>query len=702
MFRHFTIPLIILCVLGFTGCSGPSTEDLIMRAAQRKRPRDGDLEEEKKPTADNLAAETQSGKSTSADAAETSKLAGINATADDGSPAVTDAASGETAPLAGITIKPIDERKPDQPLSETERRQRAFDHLKGIGKALEKSTNNYKYYPRRFASNSAGIPTLSWRVELLPHLGYEALYKRFDLSKPWNMEPNKSLLQYIPDEYVSPERFDTNTNFLLPAAQALLFGDNKPMRAEKVEDGIENTIMLLEIDDEYCVPWTKPADYEPKNIRLMRADLGQLRGDGTFALWANGWPVLLGSGLTNEQLFKAMTFEAGDTQRAGDIHRDITVGAVSDAATIVVSTTPTGPPTESPSELSKPELVNAIPRERPPTESEIATASKMLREIYAKRMTDAKKNSEKRSLASEMISDAAQMPSDLAGAFTLQSAAMKLASDSGGVEQLCEAIDQRVGRFDVDAYDQNMAALLNFAKMSFDKDPDEIEGEEYLARSLRVIRAAISVNDFVGAAALARHSFGFIDRDNYDELPKDLNRLRVLLASAQREFDKASEHLQAYRDDPNDVDAAATFGRFLCFIKGDWEVGLPLLAMGGNKTLMQMAQLDLQGASSFRDEMVIGDAWWELSQQTRNGLYRQASQERAAFWYRQAVSQVPPSLDKIHVESRLSQLKNSQPTSPIALVEHLAKEVGVDLSQSLSDIANGQRKIARRNDDGDD
>ena len=46
-----------------------------------------------------------------------------------------------------------------------------------------------------------GKPLLSWRVHLLPRLGEQALYLRFNLKEPWDGPTNKPLIPLIPAVY---------------------------------------------------------------------------------------------------------------------------------------------------------------------------------------------------------------------------------------------------------------------------------------------------------------------------------------------------------------------------------------------------------------------------------------------------------------------------------------------------------------------
>ena len=179
-------------------------------------------------------------------------------------------------------------------------------------------------------------------------------------------------------------------------------------------------------------------------------------------------------------------------------------------------------------------------------------------------------------------------------------------------------------------------------------------------------------------------------------------RLRTQMAQAKQDYEQSKQALDEYRADPDNIAAGAAFGRFLCFIKGDWKLGLELIVDGPANDLREVARMDVQGAATPQGQVAIGDGWWDLSRRG-TGPYRQGAEDRAAKWYRLAIERLPESLDKIHVANRLQETQNSSGTSPISLSIELADLVGVDVSQSLTTIAvEGSRGLRRTDDDDDD
>ncbi len=81
------------------------------------------------------------------------------------------------------------------------RRQRMSD----IGSALLAYHQTFSQFPvdnsvpQLIAPN--GLPYLSWRVHLLPFMGYGDLYKQFKLNEAWNSPTNFALLNQMPDAF---------------------------------------------------------------------------------------------------------------------------------------------------------------------------------------------------------------------------------------------------------------------------------------------------------------------------------------------------------------------------------------------------------------------------------------------------------------------------------------------------------------------
>ena len=108
-------------------------------------------------------------------------------------------------------------------------------------------------------------------------------------------------------------------------------------------------------------------------------------------------------------------------------------------------------------------------------------------------------------------------------------------------------------------------------------------------------------------------------------------------------------------DDPAEPAANLTAGRYLCFVVGDWEQGVPYLALGSDPGLKAVAIKELRGAASADEQAAIGDMWWDLAE-TKRGRERDSLRLRAGSWCRQAVPNLAGGLTGLKVKQRLQEI----------------------------------------------
>jgi hypothetical protein len=151
---------------------------------------------------------------------------------------------------------------------------------------------------------------LSWRVQLLPYLEQDNLWKQFHQDEPWDSPHNKALLTRMPSVFAHPNHPEDNAKGL--TYYRVFVGDHTAFPPGKVTripqnfpDGTSNTILIVEAADP--VPWTKPDElvYDP-NKPLPR--LGGHFVSGANAAMADGSVVILrvGKGLSEPTLRSAI------------------------------------------------------------------------------------------------------------------------------------------------------------------------------------------------------------------------------------------------------------------------------------------------------------------------------------------------------------------------------------------------------------
>jgi len=129
-------------------------------------------------------------------------------------------------------------------------------------------------FPPPWISGARATPLLSWRVELLPFLGQEELYKQFHLDESWDSPHNFLLIEKMPAVFETPDapapkgltRFcdlmgQGGTMFDPSLRAGIPSQGPRGVRIDEVADGASNTVFVA-IAQRPTV-WTKPLGGAP-------------------------------------------------------------------------------------------------------------------------------------------------------------------------------------------------------------------------------------------------------------------------------------------------------------------------------------------------------------------------------------------------------------------------------------------------------
>lgn len=144
--------------------------------------------------------------------------------------------------------------------------------LTAIGEAIAAYRSEHGAYPPASLTDADGTPLLSWRVLLLPYLGEQDLYDRFDLTAAWDDPANAALVDGLPDVFRSD---DPNAGSADAAAGSTSYagvaGPKQIFRGGATEltggvpiagvvDGDTMTIGVGPLGADVEIPWTAPED----------------------------------------------------------------------------------------------------------------------------------------------------------------------------------------------------------------------------------------------------------------------------------------------------------------------------------------------------------------------------------------------------------------------------------------------------------
>ncbi|MGQ9821071.1 MAG: DUF1559 domain-containing protein [Thermogutta sp.] len=191
-----------------------------------------------------------------------------------------------------------------QAAREAARRAQSTNNLKQLGLALHNYHDVHGHFPPQAINDPNGRPLLSWRVSILPYLECRALYEQFHLDEPWDSDHNRELIPLMPEVYRNPTApaEPGMAHYLALVGPGTLFEGRDPRSLSDISDGTSKTLMLVEVDPDRAVVWTKPEDlpFDPAN---PLDGLGNAHPGGFNALFCDG-SVRFISAVIDETLFR--------------------------------------------------------------------------------------------------------------------------------------------------------------------------------------------------------------------------------------------------------------------------------------------------------------------------------------------------------------------------------------------------------------
>lgn len=247
-------------------------------------------------------------------------------------------------------------------------------------------------------------------------------------------------------------------------------------------------------------------------------------------------------------------------------------------------------------------------------------------------------------LAKEFQKQAAEAGVDPVRQYVLLREARELATNAGDFDAAFSIIDDTARHFTVDPNELKVTALANAMDRSLISKP------ELFDNYLKVGQAALAR----GNVQLADQTMGLarqISRGLRD--PGMIQRERdfeLRVHAARREYEAIIAAANKLRTHPDDAEANLLVGRFVCFVQGQWDAGLPVLARCSDPKLKAIAEKDLEGPNDAEAMADLGDAYWDLPDTPKTPQY--AAHKRAVHWYEQAVERLKDPR-KLQVQQRI-------------------------------------------------
>jgi hypothetical protein len=286
-----------------------------------------------------------------------------------------------------------------------------------------------------------------------------------------------------------------------------------------------------------------------------------------------------------------------------------------------------------------------------PAEAVQAEATKLVKEVYGDEWAAAKSSTEKQALAKKLLGKADETTDDPVARFVLLRLARDIATQAGDGQTAFQAIDAMAKMFQVDPLEMKIAVLTKGASTAQKPAHHKVIAGE----ALKLADQAVSEDNFTAADKLGKLALAEARRAADNDL----------VTEAQRRITKSTDLAKAYEDvkaarltvekTPDDPEANLAVGKYLCFVKGDWDRGLPMLALGKDEALKALAKQEMDGAASSTEQATLGDGWWSLAEK-QEGTAKKQTQGRAGYWYQKALPGLS-GLMQAKVEKRMKGLE---------------------------------------------
>jgi hypothetical protein len=306
-------------------------------------------------------------------------------------------------------------------------------------------------------------------------------------------------------------------------------------------------------------------------------------------------------------------------------------------------------------------------------------AEKVVRDIFKEQYAK-KATADRQALARLLLAQAKDAGNDPAALWVMLRDAQENAIQACDVPTTVKSIETTALYFDVDAPALKNTALAAAAKNG--KSPEEFAA---LAKGmLALVDEFVAADQYDAAEKLAASALQLARRANDVALSlRATNRSRDV-TEAKTLYQGMKKNLETLAKNPDDAPANAQMGQLLCFVKGNWDLGVRFLVKGSDAGLKALAEKELAMSLEAADQAALGDGWWDLSEKEKSPLRKGQMQAHARTFYEAALPGLS-SLQRIKVEKRLD---SGDPAASTPGAINLVKLI--DLNK---DVVNGVWKL---------
>jgi WD40 repeat protein len=299
------------------------------------------------------------------------------------------------------------------------------------------------------------------------------------------------------------------------------------------------------------------------------------------------------------------------------------------------------------------EVVEAGKRQPiPPTDAQLDAEAKIKEQFkaeYAKKFAP-----DLRELARKLHAEALLADRDPPRRFVLLREARDLGAAGVDPAQVLAAVEKLSGEYQMEPAPQLVTAFEVLGKQA--QTPATLR--PVAEGALVALRLAIQGDDPDSAARLIKVADAAARKSSVAALSEAVAGANKQFQRYRTDFEAAKPVLERVHNNVADATAKRAAGMFLCFAKGNWRTGLPLLKAGGEANLQAVVDMELANPSAPATRLALADAWWELAE-SAVGDPKLNFQRRARYWYMQARGEAAGA-ERTRCDDRLKSVLGAQ------------------------------------------
>jgi hypothetical protein len=230
----------------------------------------------------------------------------------------------------------------------------------------------------------------------------------------------------------------------------------------------------------------------------------------------------------------------------------------------------------------------------------------------------------------------------------------KIAIEAGDIPKALESVDLLTQAFQT----EGMAERAEILVSSVGRALSESDNELVLSEARKWLEEALERDEFDLAEQSLSAALSASRRLRDTKLIGTLTARKKEIADARAARREVADYIDLVLQHPAHPEANQIVGSYYCLVKQRWEDGLPLLARAADPRLAELAALELKHPDTPSEQLALADRWWMYGE--GEAKHKLALRARAAYWYRQALSGLPPGLERIKAESRLAKAESKE------------------------------------------